>query len=103
VVTVGEGVMIGPNVVITAATHPIDPEVRRSGLELAFPITIGNNVWLGAGVIVMPGVEIGDNTTVGAGSIVTRSLPANCVAYGNPCRVIRRLSAEPDEGDPASI
>jgi acetyltransferase-like isoleucine patch superfamily enzyme len=67
--------------------------VRLTGLEYAQPITIGNNVWLGAGVIVLPGVEIGDNVTVGAGSVVTHSLPANCVAVGNPCRVQQRLDA----------
>jgi len=90
-VTIGDGVQIAPNVVISTAGHPVDPEVRASGLEFALPIVIGNNVWLGAGVIVLPGVEIGDNTTVGAGSVATKSLAANCVAYGNPCRVMREL------------
>jgi maltose O-acetyltransferase len=94
IVTIGDNVQIAPNVVLSTATHPIDPEVRRSGLEMARPITIGDNVWLGAGVIVLPDVSIGDNTTVGAGSVVTRSLPANCVAYGNPCRIVRDLSGE---------
>ena len=93
-VTIGDNVQIAPNVVLTTATHPIDPELRRHGLEYARPITIGENVWLGAGVIVLPGVIIGENTTVGAGSVVTRSLPANCVAVGNPCRVVRDLSGE---------
>jgi maltose O-acetyltransferase len=93
IVTLGDDVQIAPNVLISTAGHPVDPEVRRSGLEFARSITIGNNVWLGAGVLVLPGVTIGDNTTVGAGSVVTRSLPANCVAFGNPCRVVRELSA----------
>jgi maltose O-acetyltransferase len=101
-VTIGDNVLMGPNVVLDTATHPVDPKVRLSGLELAHPITIGNNVWLGANVIVLPGVEIGDNTTVGAGSVVTRSLPANCVAYGNPCRVARMLDAEAEQDDAAS-
>ena len=96
IVTLGDDVQIAPNVVISTAGHPVDPQVRQSGLEFAYPITIGNNVWLGAGVVVLPGVEIGNNTTVGAGSIVTRSLPANCVAYGNPCRVVRDLTEEGD-------
>ena len=91
IVTLGDDVQIAPNVLISTAGHPVDPEVRRSGLEFAHPITIGNNVWLGAGVLVMPGVTIGENTTVGAGSVVTRSMPANCLAFGNPCRVVRDL------------
>jgi maltose O-acetyltransferase len=91
-VIVGDDVFFGPNVVLTAATHPVDAAVRASGLEFARPIRIGNGVWIGASVTVLPGVEIGDNTTIGAGSVVTRSIPANCVAVGNPCRVRRQLA-----------
>jgi maltose O-acetyltransferase len=90
-VTIGDNVYIGPNVVIATAGHPLDPITRISGLEFARPISIGNNVWLGANVVILPGVEIKENTTIGAGSVVTRSVPANCVAVGNPCRVARQL------------
>jgi maltose O-acetyltransferase len=90
-VTVGNDVYIGPNVVISAAGHPVDPAVRTSGLEFAHPITIGNSVWIGANVTVLPGVTIGDNVTIGAGSVVTKSIPANCVAVGNPCKAVREL------------
>jgi maltose O-acetyltransferase len=91
-VTIGDNVFIGPNVVISTAGHPLDAAVRSTGLEFAKPITIGNNVWIGATVTIVPGVEIGDNVTIGAGSVVTRSIPANCVAVGNPCRVIKNLA-----------
>jgi maltose O-acetyltransferase len=94
-VSLGDNVFLGPNVVLSTAGHPIDPVVRSSGLEFAKPIRIGNNVWVGANVVVLPGVEIGDNVTVGAGSVVNKSLPANCVAVGNPCRVLRELAAVP--------
>ncbi|MEO6603589.1 MAG: sugar O-acetyltransferase [Polyangiaceae bacterium] len=90
-VTLGDDVFMGPNVVITTATHPIDAALRTSGPELAKPIRVGNRVWLGASVTLLPGVEIGDNVTIGAGSVVSRSIPANCVAFGNPCRVQRSL------------
>jgi maltose O-acetyltransferase len=90
-VTIGDNTLFGPNVVLSAAAHPVDPTVRASTLELASPIVIGANVWVGANVTVVAGVEIGDNTTIGANSVVTQSIPANCVAAGNPCRVIRRL------------
>jgi maltose O-acetyltransferase len=90
-VTIGDDVMFGPNVQIYTAYHPLDPETRISGRELGAPITIGSRVWIGGGAIVMPGVTIGDNTTIGAGSVVTRDIPANVVAAGNPCRVIRTL------------
>jgi len=88
----GENVMLGPAVQVYAAYHPTDPEVRRTGLELAAPVVIGGNVWIGGGAIVCPGVTIGDDTTIGAGSVVTESVPPGVVAVGNPCRVIRRLS-----------
>lgn len=90
-ITIGEDVQIGPNVQLLTPTHPIDPDARRAKLEAAKPITIGDNVWLGGGVIVLPGVTIGENTVVGAGAVVTKDLPANVVAVGNPARVIRQL------------
>lgn len=93
-IRIGEDVQIAPGVHIYTATHPLDPVPRRAGWESAHPVVIEDNVWLGGGVIVCPGVTIGENTVVGAGSVVTRSLPANVFAAGNPCRVIRALSAE---------
>jgi maltose O-acetyltransferase len=97
-ITIGEEVQIAPGVHIYTATHPLDAATRRSGLEYALPVVIGDGVWLGGGVIVCPGVTIGENTVVGAGSVVTRSLPAGVVAAGNPCRVIR--PAEGPRGGP---
>ena len=88
-INIGDCTMLGPNVVLATAGHPIDPELRARGLQYNMPVRIGNNCWLGAGVIVMPGVTIGDNTVIGAGSIVTKDIPANVVAVGNPCRVLR--------------
>ncbi|GAA4722278.1 sugar O-acetyltransferase [Isoptericola chiayiensis] len=88
-ITIGEDCLIGPHVQLLTPTHPVDPEPRRAKLEAARPITLGDNVWLGGGVVVCPGVTIGDNTVVGAGSVVTRDLPANVVAVGNPARVVR--------------
>ena len=88
---VGDYTMFGPNVTIATAGHPIDPELRRKGLQYNMPVHIGKNCWLGAGVIVMPGVTIGDNVVIGAGSIVTRDIPSNVVAVGNPCRVLREV------------
>lgn len=88
---IGDYTMLGPNVTIATAGHPIDPDLRRQGLQYNMPVRIGKNCWLGAGVIVMPGVTIGDNTVIGAGSIVTRDIPANVVAVGNPCRVLREI------------
>jgi maltose O-acetyltransferase len=90
-ITVGEDVQIGPNVQLLTPTHELDPLRRRAGWEKALPITIGDNVWLGGGVIVCPGVTIGKDTVVGAGSVVTRDLPAGVLAVGNPARVLRRL------------
>lgn len=90
-ITIGQNVQCGPYVQLLAATHPVDAAARIAGPELAAPITIGDNVWLGGGVIVLAGVRIGANTTIGAGSIVTRDIPANVVAAGNPCRVRRQL------------
>lgn len=90
-IRIGDGCMCAPNVVIATAAHPIDPEMRRAALQYNLPVTIGNNVWLGAGAIVLPGVTIGDNTVVGAGAVVTKNLPANVVAVGNPARVLREI------------
>jgi maltose O-acetyltransferase len=90
-ITIGDDVQIGPNVQLLTATHPLEPEPRREKWEGSMPITIGDNVWLGGGVIVCPGVSIGENTVVGAGAVVVRDLPANVVAVGNPARVLRHL------------
>ncbi|MFI9155205.1 sugar O-acetyltransferase [Streptomyces sp. NPDC053367] len=90
-VTIGEDCQIGPNVQLLTPTHPLEPQPRRDKLEAARPITIGDNVWLGGGVIVLPGVTIGDNSVIGAGSVVTKDVPANVVAVGNPARVVREL------------
>ncbi len=90
-VHIGEKVMCGPSVHIYTATHPTDPEARLSGLEFAIPVRIGNNVWIGGGVIICPGVTIGDHTTIAAGSVVVKDIPARVVAGGNPCRIIRHL------------
>ncbi len=90
-ITIGDDVQIAPGVHIYTATHPIDAATRISGLEYALPVVIGNGVWLGGGSIICPGVTIGNNTVIGAGSLVVKSLPANVVAAGNPCRVLRPL------------
>jgi len=89
---VADRVMFGPNVTITTANHPIDPELRARGLEYNRDVWIGENAWIGAGVIILPGVHIGKNTVIGAGSIVTRGIPDHVVAVGNPCRVMREVS-----------
>jgi maltose O-acetyltransferase len=94
-ITIGDDVQIGPNVQLLTPTHPLQPEPRRAKWEAAEPITIGDNVWLGGGVVVCPGVTIGADTVVGAGSVVTRDLPAGVLAVGVPARVVRRL-AEPE-------
>jgi len=92
-ITIGDDVQIGPNVQLLTPVHPVEPEPRRNKLEAGKPITIGNNVWLGGGAIVCPGVTIGENTVVGAGAVVTRDLPASVLAVGNPARVIREIWA----------
>lgn len=89
-VQIGENTLIGPAVQIYAAYHSTDPPERLTGLELAAPVVIGNNVWIGGGAIICQGVTIGDNTTIGAGSIVVHDIPPNVVAVGNPCRVIKQ-------------
>jgi len=90
-ITIGDDVQIGANVQLITPTHPVDPEPRRQKWEAAKPITIGDNVWLGSGAIVLPGVRIGANTVVGAGAVVTRDLPPDVVAVGNPARVLRTI------------
>ena len=89
---IGDYTMIGPNVTIATAGHPILPELREQLYQYNMPVHIGRNCWIGAGVIVLPGVTIGDNTVIGAGSIVTKDIPANVVAVGNPCRVMRDIN-----------
>ncbi|HEV7589512.1 MAG TPA: sugar O-acetyltransferase [Longimicrobium sp.] len=96
-ITLGDDVQIAPGVQLYTATHPVDAATRRAGPEYALPITIGDGVWIGGGSIVLPGANVGENTVVGAGSVVTRDLPANVVAAGNPCRVLRAID-EPRHG-----
>ena len=91
---VGDYTMFGPNVVVATAGHPLLPELREQGYQYNIPVHIGKNCWLGAGVLVMPGVTIGDNSVIGAGSVVTHDIPANVIAAGNPCRVLREISEE---------
>ncbi len=90
-ITVGAGSLIGPGVQLCAAAHPVDPDERRRGVEYAQPISVGDNVWIGAGTIVSAGVAIGNDTVVGAGSVVVRDLPSGVLAAGTPARVLRRL------------
>jgi maltose O-acetyltransferase len=94
-VTIGDRVQIGSAVQILAADHPLDPEHRRSGVESGRPVVIEDDVWIGAGAILVPGVTIGTGSVIGAGSVVTRDIPAGVVAVGNPCRVLRRATADP--------
>lgn len=94
-ITIGENCFIGPNCGMYTATHPLLPEQRNQGLEKASPIAIGDNVWLGASVIILPGVTIGSCCVIGAGSVVTKNIPDGVIAVGNPCRVVRKL----DEND----
>lgn len=89
---VGDYTMLGPNVVIATAGHPILPELREKAYQYNMPVHIGKNCWLGAGVIVLPGVTIGDNSVIGAGSVVTKDIPSNVVAVGNPCKVLRPIN-----------
>lgn len=89
---VGDYTMFGPNVILATAGHPILPELRQKTYEYNMPIHIGKNCWLGAGVIVLPGISIGDNSVIGAGSVVTKDIPSNVVAVGNPCRVLRQIN-----------
>ena len=88
---VGDYTMFGPNVVVATAGHPILPELREKAYQYNMPVHIGRNCWIGAGAIILPGVTIGDNTVIGAGSVVTKDIPANVVAVGNPCKVLREI------------
>lgn len=90
-ISIGADTQIGPNVQLLTPTHPLDPEERRSRIEAAGPITIGENVWIGGGAIVLANVTVGDNAVIGAGAVVTRDVPANAVAVGNPARVVRQV------------
>ena len=93
-VTIGDDCFIGPNVSIYTACHSTDPVRRNSRVEWAKPVNIGNNVWIGGSVTILPGVSIGDNVTIGAGSVVVKDIPSNCIAAGNPCKVVRKLMIE---------
>lgn len=94
---VGDYTMFGPNVTVATAGHPIDPELRSKAYQYNMPVHIGRNCWLGAGVVVLPGVTIGDNSVIGAGSVVTKDIPSNVVAVGNPCRVLREINERDKE------
>lgn len=91
-ITIGDYVKFGPNCVLTTASHPIEPNLRRQAYQFNRPIVIADNVWLGSNVVVFGGVSIGENSVIGAGSIVTKDVPANVVAYGNPCKVVRTVN-----------
>ncbi len=91
-IEIGDNVFIGPNCTFTTAEHALDPDMRKDGIEVAKPIKIGSNVWLGAGVIVLAGVTIGDNSVIGAGSVVRKYIPPNVVAVGVPCKVLREIT-----------
>lgn len=94
---VGDYTMFGPNVIVATAGHPILPELREKGYQYNMPVHIGKNCWIGAGAIIVPGITIGDNVVVGAGSIVTKDLPSNVVAVGNPCKVLREVNEKDRE------
>ncbi|NLA86623.1 MAG: sugar O-acetyltransferase [Clostridiales bacterium] len=91
-VQIGRNIMLGPNVSVYTAGHPIHPDSRNTGLEYGVPATIGDNVWIGGGTVINPGVTIGSNAVIGSGSVVTRDIPPNVIAVGNPCRVIRAIT-----------
>lgn len=93
-VTFGDNVFIGPNCCFTTAEHPLDSEQRKAGLEIAKPVTVGNNVWIGAGSTILAGVTIGDNAVIGAGSVVKKDIPSGVVAVGVPCKVLRKITEE---------
>ncbi|MCD5448670.1 sugar O-acetyltransferase [Lactobacillus delbrueckii subsp. lactis] len=98
-VTFGDNVFIGPDCSFYTSGHPLDAAKGNTGLEYAYPITVGNNVWIGGGVREVPGVTIGDNSVIGAGSVVVKDVPANSVAAGNPCRVIREITEADKNSD----
>lgn len=91
-IQIGDNVIVGPYVGIYTANHPLDSNLRKEGWQSASPISIGNNVWIGANVTILAGITIGDNTVIGAGSVVTKDIPANALAYGNPARVVKHIS-----------
>lgn len=91
VIEIGDHTMFGPNVTICTGTHPLSPELREKGMQYNLPVKIGRNCWIGAGALILPGISIGDNSVIGAGSVVTRDIPENVLAFGNPCHVIRKL------------
>lgn len=93
-VEIGNNVLFAPNVAVYTAGHPVHPESRNSGYEYGAPIKIGNNVWVGGNTVILPGVTIGDNCVIGAGSVVTKDIPSNTISAGNPCKVIREITAE---------
>lgn len=99
-ITFGNYVFIAPNCVFTTAGHALDTPQRNAGLEIALPITVGDNVWIGANVTVLPGVTIGSDTVIGAGSVVTRDIPSGVIAVGNPCRVMRKITEADKEKYP---
>ena len=90
----GDNVFIGPNCAFYTPQHPLDAETRITGLEYAFPIKVGNNVWFGGNVVVLPNITIDDNVVIGAGSVVTKNIPSNVIAVGNPCKIIRKITKE---------
>ncbi|MBE6808057.1 MAG: sugar O-acetyltransferase [Ruminococcaceae bacterium] len=94
---IGDYTMIGPNVTVATAGHPILPELRQKGYQYNFPVTIGKNCWIGAGAVIVPGITIGDNVVIGAGSVVTKDIPSNVVAVGNPCRILREIGERDKE------
>lgn len=94
---IGDKTLIGPNVTIATAGHPILPELREQAYQFNMPVHIGKNCWIGAGAIIVPGVKIGDNSVIGAGSVVTKDIPSNVVAVGNPCRVLRKINEHDKE------
>lgn len=96
-VTIGDHVMFGPNVTLSVTGHPVHPDMRENGRQFSKPIHIGNHVWIGAGAIILPGITIGDNSVIGAGSVVTKDVPADVVAVGNPCRVLREITDKDKE------
>lgn len=102
-ITIGDNCMFGPNVQLYAATHPLHPVKRNSGLEYGKPITMGDNVWLGGGVVITPGVTLGDNVVVAAGSVVTKSFPDNCVIGGNPAKILKEIELDEKQQSPLTI
>ena len=93
-VTFGDNVLLAPNVSIYTAGHAVNVAQRVAGWEYAYPVTVGHNVWIGGNIVILPGVSIGDNSIIGGGSVVTKDIPANVIAVGNPCKVIRELTED---------